>query len=106
MSRSFPTTLPTSRISLVALGAALAALFLAGGPSRAQESAAPVETAAVAAEGFEDGLEPNEIDALVAPVVLYPDPLLALIEKALEANLTLIAVSPALRLPGGAGRSP
>lgn len=56
MSRSFPTTLPTSRISLVALGAALAAA-LSAGPSGAfaqASDAAASASASVAASAAPD----------------------------------------------------
>src|SRR5437868_9943964 len=61
MSRSFPTTLPTSRISLVALGAALAAALSAGSTvayaqasgASAPDAAAAVPVAASATQDFD-----------------------------------------------------
>ena len=74
-------------------GTCLAALLAWAPPLTAQEEDAPaVAGAATEPEAAADAdlLEPNEIDALVAPVVLYPDPLLALVLQASITPLDLV----------------
>ena len=77
------------------LGSCFAALLALAAPSAAQEQAAPAEAesstdATTDPAGAPDLLEPNEIDALVAPVVLYPDPLLSLVLQASITPLDLV----------------
>lgn len=71
------------------LGTCLAALLCGVPPAQAQEQAPAAETDA-ANDAAVEFLEPDEIDALVAPVVLYPDPLLALVLQASIAPLDLV----------------
>jgi hypothetical protein len=71
------------------LGTCAAALLACLSPARAQEQAPPQEADA-ADEGVVEFLEPDEIDALVAPVVLYPDPLLALVLQASISPLDIV----------------
>jgi hypothetical protein len=61
-------------------------------PEAAPSQAAPAADAGGQAEVIEapDLLEPNEVDALVAPVVLYPDPLLSLVLQASISPLELV----------------
>ncbi len=76
--------------------------FSGGFPVLAQtaDPATPAEETSAAADPEDtidpgtDVLEPNEIDALVAPVVLYPDPLLSLV---LQASITPLDVVEAER---------
>ena len=74
-------------------GLALALLWLVT-PVAAQEPEVPTEAVDAAAA---DGLEPDEIDALVAPVVLYPDPLLTLILQASISPLDVVEADRFLR---------
>ena len=71
------------------LGTCVAALFCCLSPARAQEQAPPEEADATD-DGAVEFLEPDEIDALVAPVVLYPDPLLALVLQASISPLDIV----------------
>ena len=71
------------------LGTCLAALLCGVPPARAQEQA-PAAEADAADDAAVEILEPDEIDALVAPVVLYPDPLLALVLQASISPLDLV----------------
>ena len=82
-------------VNRLLLGSCFAALLALAAPSAAQEQAAPAEAesstdATTDPAGAPDLLEPNEIDALVAPVVLYPDPLLSLVLQASITPLDLV----------------
>ncbi len=75
-------------------GAGLLAVAVWMPPLAAQEAAEPATADAsaqpAAGDAASDLLEPNEIDALVAPVVLYPDPLLSLVLQASISPLELV----------------
>lgn len=77
-------------VAMLGLAAPLSAQE-ANAPTAAAEQGAPDEAASA------DGLEPDEIDALVAPVVLYPDPLLTLILQASISPLDVVEADRFLR---------
>ena len=70
----------------------IAGFLAAAAPLAAQDQPGSIPAADADAEvdQVELALEPDEIDALVAPVVLYPDPLLALVLQASISPLDLV----------------
>ena len=82
-------TRPGRRWRDLMMGTCVAALLCCLPPAWAQEQA-PAEEADAAEDGAVEFLEPDEIDALVAPVVLYPDPLLALVLQASISPLDIV----------------
>lgn len=74
-------------IALLAAGlAALAAI----GPASAQQAPAAEQAAAPAEQGAAEPLSAEALDALVAPVALYPDPLLAQVLVAATYPLDIV----------------
>jgi Protein of unknown function (DUF3300) len=78
------------------LGICIAAALAMAAPLATQEQPSSAGTTTDPTTAA-DLLEPNEIDALVAPVVLYPDPLLSLV---FQASITPLDVIEAERFVG------
>src|SRR5689334_4901133 len=72
------------------LVAVVLALFLSSFPALAQNQPAPPPAATPAAASGDQLLKPEELDALVAPIALYPDNLLSLVFMASTYPLEVV----------------